>query len=101
MAAGLGKQALLGLVFWAGSALAAPVLAPPAPPGDTVKRFIKVPSGQIALTHARVIDGTGAPLLEDRTVLIDGAKIAAVQLAITSVHSRMEPSCEPHVAASR
>ena len=81
MAAGLGKLARIGLLFWASSALAARVLAPPEPAGDTVKRFIKVPAGQIALVHVRMIDGTGAPALDDRTVLIDGAKIAAVQSA--------------------
>ena len=59
-------------------ALAADVLAPPKPPGAAVKPFVKVQPGLIALTHARLIDGTGAPETVDRTIVIDGGKIAAV-----------------------
>jgi imidazolonepropionase-like amidohydrolase len=44
-----------------------------------------VPAGRIALTHVRVIDGTGAAPLEDQTLLIDGPRIAAVQAASTPV----------------
>jgi len=44
-----------------------------------------VPGGRIALTHVRVIDGTGAAAAEDQTVLVDGAKIAAVQPASAAV----------------
>ncbi len=36
----------------------AQVLAPPVPPGAAVRPYVKVPSGRIALTHVRVIDGT-------------------------------------------
>src|SRR5262245_38527546 len=55
--------------------------APPQKLSDTVAAFVKIPSGKIALTHVRVIDGTGAPAQTDRTILIDGAKIAAIQPA--------------------
>ncbi len=58
--------------------MAARILPPAAEPGPAVKPFVAMPAGRIALVHARVIDGTGAPALEDRTVLIDGARIAAV-----------------------
>jgi len=58
---------------------AAPVLAPPAELGPDVQPFIHVPAGRIAITHLRIIDGTGTAPLDDRTLLIDGAKIAAVQ----------------------
>ncbi len=61
------------------TALAAPVLAPPAVPGVDVQPFVRVPAGKTAITHVRVIDGTGAAAMDDRTVLIDGDKIAAVQ----------------------
>ena len=61
-------------------ATAAPVLAPPAAQlGAEVQPFVSVPAGRTALTHVRVIDGTGAPASDDRTILIDGHKIAAVQ----------------------
>jgi imidazolonepropionase-like amidohydrolase len=60
---------------------AAPVLAPPTPPGPEVQPFVHIPAGQTAITHLRIIDGTGAAPIEDATLLIDGAKIAAVQPA--------------------
>ena len=60
---------------------AAPVLAPPAMLGPDVQPFVHIPAGQIAITHLRIIDGTGAAPIEDATLLIDGAKIAAVQPA--------------------
>ena len=66
-------------VLTATAASAAPVLAPPAPPGPEVQPFVKMNAGKIAITHVRIIDGTGAAPAEDRTVLIDGSKIAAIQ----------------------
>ena len=56
----------------------APVLAPPAELGPDVLPFVHVPAGKIAITHLRIIDGTGAAPVEDVTLLIDGAKIGAV-----------------------
>jgi Amidohydrolase family len=64
---------------------AAPVLAPPPQLGAEVQPFVSVPAGRTALTHVRVIDGTGAAAQEDRTILINGAKIAAVQAASAAV----------------
>ncbi len=58
---------------------AAPILAPPAAElGTTVKAYVRTPAGRIALRHARLIDGTGAPAQDDRTILINGATIEAV-----------------------
>ena len=59
------------------AATAAPVLAPPPELGPDVRPYVQIPSGQIAVTHLRIIDGTGAAPLEDRTLLIDGARIGA------------------------
>jgi imidazolonepropionase-like amidohydrolase len=61
--------------------MAARILPPPAAPGDTVKPFVKVAGGRIALAHVRVIDGTGAAAQDNRTLLIDGGKIAGIQAA--------------------
>ncbi len=55
------------------------VLPSPAAPGKDVAPFVAAPAGLIALTHVRVIDGTGAPPQEDRTLVIDQGRIAAVQ----------------------
>jgi imidazolonepropionase-like amidohydrolase len=63
------------------AASAAPVLAPPATLGEDAQPFVRSPAGQIAITHVRIIDGTGAPAVDDQTILIDGSKIAAVQPA--------------------
>ena len=40
--------------------------------------FVKENAPVIALTHAEVIDGTGAPALADQTIVLDHGKIAAV-----------------------
>jgi imidazolonepropionase-like amidohydrolase len=64
----------------------APVLAPPpAQLGPDVQPFVHVGPGRIAITHLRIIDGTGAAPVEDATLLIDGAKIAAVQPAGSAI----------------
>jgi imidazolonepropionase-like amidohydrolase len=59
-------------------AAAAPVLAPPPALGPDVQPFVHIPAGQIAITHLRIIDGTGAAPVEDATLLIDGPKIGAI-----------------------
>lgn len=66
-------------------AIAAPVIAPPAALASDIQQYVRVPAGRIALTHVRVIDGTGAAPAEDRTVLIDGPRISAVQPASSPV----------------
>jgi len=66
-------------------AASAPILDPPAPLSAELQQYVRVPAGRIALTHVRVIDGTGAAPIEDSTVLIDGPKIAAVQPASAAV----------------
>lgn len=67
---------------------AAPVIAPPPQLSADVQQYVKVPAGRVALTHVRVIDGTGAAPTEDQTVLIDGPGIAAVQPASAAVPQR-------------
>jgi enamidase len=46
-----------------------------------VRGFIKVNAPVVALTHVRVIDGTGAPPREDQTVILQGGNIAAMGAA--------------------
>jgi imidazolonepropionase-like amidohydrolase len=59
---------------------AAPILAAPAATlGSEVQPFVRIPAGRLALTHVRMIDGTGAPAVDDQTILFDGPRIAAVQ----------------------
>ena len=42
------------------------------------QQFIRAEAAVIVLQHVRVIDGTGAPPLEDQAIVISGGKIAAV-----------------------
>ena len=43
-----------------------------------VREFVKVSAPVIALTHARVIDGTGSPARTDQTIIIAGDKIQSM-----------------------
>lgn len=43
-----------------------------------VREFVSVDAPSVALTHARVIDGTGAAPATDQTVIISGGKIQSV-----------------------
>ena len=52
--------------------------------GNELRQFIRVDSPVIALTHVRVIDGTGAAPLENQTIVISGGKIASVGSAASA-----------------
>src|SRR2546427_817225 len=47
-------------------------------PQSDRQQFIRVDATVIALTHVRVIDGTGAPPLEDQTIVIADGKIQSI-----------------------
>lgn len=47
-------------------------------PSPKVKPFIKIDASVVALTHVRVIDGTGAPPREDQTIILSKGKIDSV-----------------------
>ena len=47
------------------------------PPADRAQ-FIRVEAPVIALTHVRIIDGTGAAPLEDQTIVISEGKIQSI-----------------------
>jgi enamidase len=49
-----------------------PTLAP------AVRQFVQVDTNVLALTHVRVIDGTGAPARPDQTIVIRDGRIAAI-----------------------
>ena len=65
----------------AGLLLAAAILPAQSLTND-VKAFVSVDAPVVALTHVRVIDGTGAPAREDQTVVISGGKIQAVGASV-------------------
>jgi imidazolonepropionase-like amidohydrolase len=54
------------------------------PNRSAVESFISVNDPVIALVHVRVIDGTGAPAVDDQTIVIDRGKIAALGRAAST-----------------
>lgn len=71
---------LASLAFALGTALAA---QPGPPPSAEVRAFLKVDAPVVALLHARVVDGTGAPAREDQTLILRGGRIEAMGAAST------------------
>jgi cytosine/adenosine deaminase-related metal-dependent hydrolase len=66
---------VLGLVL----ALAVPAAAQqPAELSPGVRPFVAVDAPVVALTHVRLVDGTGAPARADQTVVFSRARILAV-----------------------
>jgi imidazolonepropionase-like amidohydrolase len=65
---------LIGL-FLCAAPLHAQSASSPAP---GVREFVKVSAPLIALTHVRVIDGTGSPARPDQTIVISGDKIQSI-----------------------
>jgi imidazolonepropionase-like amidohydrolase len=48
------------------------------PVGNAIRQFVTVDNAEVALTHVRVIDGTGAPARADQTVILRDGMIAAI-----------------------
>jgi imidazolonepropionase-like amidohydrolase len=53
-------------------------VAQPQTLSPEVRNFVKVDAPVIALTHVRIIDGTGAAAREDQTIVVAGGKIQSV-----------------------
>ena len=52
---------------------AAPLAAQERPAiTDAVRPFVAVDAPVVALTHVRLVDGTGAPARDDQTVVVSG-----------------------------
>ncbi len=49
-----------------------------------VREYVRVDTVIVALTHVRIIDGTGAPAVDDQTIVIEGERIIAVGDAATT-----------------
>lgn len=68
---------LFGLA--AGAVLHAPAAWAQRPTlSANVRQYVTVDEDVVALTHARVIDGTGAPALDDRTLILRGGDIVTL-----------------------
>jgi enamidase len=68
------RFAVLFVIVAAGAAL----IAERPQIGGSVRDYVKVDAAVIALTHGRVIDGTGAAPKDDQTLIIRDGKIAAI-----------------------
>jgi imidazolonepropionase-like amidohydrolase len=78
------RRITVSLVFLLAAALLLAQSPQTLVPG--VKAFVMVDSPVFALTHVRVIDGTGAPAREDQTIVVSDGKIRAIgDAASTSV----------------
>src|SRR5438067_10896673 len=64
---------VLGLVATATPLLAQQRTLPPA-----VRNYVSVDAPVVALTHVRLVDGTGTPAKDDQTLIIRGEKVEAV-----------------------
>lgn len=58
--------------------LAAVLLPQPKPLAKTLDPYIRVSGARVALSHVRLIDGTGREELTDQTILIENGKIVAI-----------------------
>ncbi len=56
---------------------AVPTVAQQSRPAG-LQQFVAVEARAVALTHVKVIDGSGAPAREDQTIIIEDGRIAAV-----------------------
>jgi len=66
---------LAAIIFLIASLASAQSLSPQVQP------FVKVNAPVVALTHVRVVDGTAAPALDDRTVILSKGKIESITAA--------------------
>ncbi len=60
------------------SLFAAAAFAETSAPAPEVKKFIAYDDAVIALTHVRVIDGSGAPAQAERTIVVRNGKIESI-----------------------
>jgi cytosine/adenosine deaminase-related metal-dependent hydrolase len=58
--------------------MAVPLTGQQRQPGPDVQQYVTVNAPVLALTHATLVDGTGAPARTDQTVIVRGDKIEAV-----------------------
>jgi enamidase len=49
-----------------------------------LRPYVRVAAPEVALTHARLIDGTGAPVRHDQTIVLRGGRIVAAGDAATT-----------------
>jgi imidazolonepropionase-like amidohydrolase len=68
-----------GIVALCGVLPTASLAQRPAKLGPEVQKYVKYEAPRVVLTHVRVIDGTGGPEVENRNIVIENGKIAAIE----------------------
>ncbi len=68
---------VLAVAAWACVCVAL-VSAQRLPVGNATRNFVKVNADVVAITHVRVIDGTGAPARADQTLILKDGNISAM-----------------------
>jgi imidazolonepropionase-like amidohydrolase len=56
-----------------------PLVAAPATLSPEVLRYVRVQADTVVLTHVRIIDGTGAPAVDDRNIVLEHGRIARIE----------------------
>ena len=56
---------------------------------DETRQFVSVDAPAVALTHVRVIDGTGGPALADQTVVTSEGRIQSIHQAAHRLGARV------------
>lgn len=69
------KFSILAVIFLSATLAVAQQAATLSP---AVKEFVKLDAPVVALTHVRVIDGTGAPARADQTIVLANGKIQSI-----------------------
>lgn len=64
-----------------GLLVAATARAQRAPVSPVVRSYVRFDTTVLALTHVRVIDGTGAPAPDDQTLIVRDGRIVALWAA--------------------
>ncbi|MEO8337529.1 MAG: amidohydrolase family protein, partial [bacterium] len=72
------NRSIRAVAVFCGLAIATPLSGQQRTLPNAVRQYVTVDAPVVALTHARVIDGTGTSAREDQTVIIRGEKIDAV-----------------------
>ncbi|HEY6830099.1 MAG TPA: hypothetical protein VI259_24765, partial [Gemmatimonadaceae bacterium] len=66
----------MAVLCWSAVAVAQPSRRPPL--GNAVRPYVAIDTPTVALTHVRVIDGTGAAPKADQTILIENGRITSI-----------------------
>jgi imidazolonepropionase-like amidohydrolase len=67
------------LALWCSLVVLSPALHAQPTLSKSVQKFVRVQAPKVVLTRVRVIDGTGAPAVEDQNITIESGKITAIE----------------------